>query len=152
MKIEESYRSLVLELLFKNQSAVLSLLRTLEVVNPKEKIKALLNDDEFEILEAENGEILKIKNKINGEVIKKGDEIYSLIWEKWVGKVWFDSNGLMGSSFGDIFYKNYINTPSGLYRLSEVSISERKELKEPAKEVLPKEIVVDGITYIQKKY
>ena len=139
------YRNRIYNLLLNEQSSILELLKIMDVKNPKEKIKNILDEQFFEIIECSDNEILKIKKKTTDEIFEKGCKFYHKKYDCWVYDMYFDES-LFGVYYRETFYKNYVRGNGGLYHLDEISLT-KKEIK---KETIPKEIVLNGITYVIK--
>lgn len=135
-------------LLLNHQTDFLMTLNALGVKDAKSRIKNLLDEELFTVVECDKNEIISIKKNSTGEIFTKGFRIYSKKHDIWIDDIYFDSRDLFGTYYSDIFYQNYVRASGGLYHLNEVSLT-----KEEPKEIEPehKEIIVDGIIYVPKK-
>lgn len=131
----------IYNLLVKEQSTLLELLREMEVEDAQAKIVKILDKDEYEVLECSDTEILKIKKKSSGEVFEKGGKFYHVTYKKWVEDIRFDEALTGAYLLKDHYYKNYVRANSGLYKLSEMSTVEID---------VPKELTINGFTYALK--
>jgi hypothetical protein len=140
------YQLRIYDLLINNQDAILEFLKVLDVKDAKDKIKSILDQQLFEIIECNDSEILKIKKKSTGEIFEKGCKFYVKKYKVWCENAYL-GNDLMGIYNGDSFYKNYVRSGygGGLYHLNDISLTDIEE------ENIPKEeIVLDGVTYVKK--
>jgi hypothetical protein len=140
------YRLSIYNLLVNKQSEILEMLKFMDVKNPKEKIKSILDVQMFEILECTEYEITKIKKKSTNEIFEKGCSFYDKKYKVWTHNMHFDER-LIGSYYNEKFYKNFVIGDGGIYQLSDISLSDNvDEILE-----IKKEIVLDGITYVVKE-
>jgi hypothetical protein len=142
------FRNRIYHLLLNEQAAILEILQIMGIKDSEKRIKNILDEQLFEVLECSNSEILKIKIKATGEILEKGGKFYHKRYEDWFENICFDES-LFGVYCGKTFYKNYIRAGyrGGLYHLDEISLTDKTDESEP----LPQEIVLNGITYIAKK-
>ncbi len=134
----------------ENQSIVSELLRLVGIKNPKQKIKEILDKQDFEVLEYEkNGEVKKIRKKTTGEIFEKGGKFYCLKYKKWHEVSYFDES-LFGTYYGNSFYINYVRgEDGGLYKLEEMSTSETvaEEIKNKVEiQEIMKELALQGLS------
>lgn len=122
-------RNRIYNLLINEQSSILELLNIMGVKRPKEKIKNILDEQMYEIIECTETEILKIKKKSTGEIFEKGCKFYHTKYKKWINGLYFDGS-LFGVYYGESFYKNYVHANTGLYHLDEISLTRKKIKKQ----------------------
>jgi hypothetical protein len=140
------HRNRIYHLLVNEQQYILELLKVMDVKNPKEKIKNILDEQLFEILECSENTILKIKKKDTGEIFEKGCKFYHKKYDSWIENMYFDES-LFGVYSGETFYKNYVRGNGGLYHLDQISLTDKKD----ETSTIQKEIVLNGITYVVKE-
>ena len=140
------FRKRIYNLLINEQSQILELLKVMDVKNPKEKIKNILDEQFFEIVECSENEILKVKKKSTGEIFEKGCKFYYKEFDSWVENLYFDES-LLGVHYGETFYKNYVRGDGGLYHLDQISLTDNKD----DTSTIQKEIVFNGVTYVVKE-
>lgn len=116
------HRNRIYNLILNNQESLLELLISMDVKNPFEKIKAILDEELFEIVECDADTIIKIRKKSTGEVFEKGGKFYHTKYGKWIENISFDES-LFGTYYWDSYYKNYVRAGGGLYHLNEMSLS-----------------------------
>jgi len=138
-------------LLLNHQSEFLMTLTALGIQNPKERIKNLLDELIFEVLECDENEIIAIKKKSTGEIFRKGCRFYYIKYDAWIEDAWFDSAELFGTYYSDHFYQNYVRGSGGMYNLNEISLTETPPKEIECDEMSPKEINLNGKIYILKK-
>ena len=140
------FRNRIYNLLINEQQSILELLKVMDVKNPKEKIKSILDEQFFEIVECAKNEIIKIKKKTTGEIFEKGCRFYHKKYDCWIENLYFDES-LFGVYYSETFYKNYVRGNGGLYHLDQISLTDEK-IDDCT---IQKEIVLNGITYVFKE-
>jgi hypothetical protein len=139
----------IYNLLLNYQDDFLMILKALGINDAKERIKNLLDEQLFEVIECNDNEILAIKKKSTGEIFKKGCRVYFRKYDVWVENIYLNSHELFGTYYGKEFYQNYIRATSGLYHLNEISLT--KEVPKEIEETSCEEIHLNGKTYVLKK-
>jgi hypothetical protein len=117
------YRTNIYNLLINHQASILELLRILDVKDPLNKVKNILDQQLFEILECSENEIIKIRKKSTGEVFERGCQFYHKKYKQWFENLWFDDS-LFGVHYWEAYYKNYVRGNGGLYHLDDISLTD----------------------------
>ncbi len=117
------YRTNIYNLLINNQASILELLNFMGVQNPLDKIKNILDQQLFEILECSENEIIKIRKKSTGEVFERGGKFYHKKYKRWIENLWFDDS-LIGVHYWEAYYENYVRADGGLYKLDDISLTD----------------------------
>lgn len=117
------YRNKIIEIITKEQGAICELLELFGIMNPEVKIKGLLDNEQFFILESEGNRITKIRKKSTGEVFTEGSSVYHTEYEKFIDNIYFDES-LTGTYYGKSFYKNWVRGDGGMYPLEALRLDE----------------------------
>lgn len=113
----------IYNLVVNQQLSIIELLTHLNVDNPKDKIKNILDHELFEIIECDNSGILKIKKKSTNEIFERGCTFYSIKYKNWIHHLNFDE-ALFGKYYFNVLYKNYVRGTSGLYHINDISLTD----------------------------
>lgn len=137
-------------LLLNHQSEFLMTLIALGIKNPRQRIKDLLDEQLFEVVECNEQEIIAIKKKSTGEIFRKGCRFYFIKYKVWIENSYFNYEELFGTYISGHFYQNYVRANGGMYHLNEISLT-----KTPPKEIefniiQDNEINLNGRIYILK--
>lgn len=127
MKIDKAK---IYNLLLNHQQEFLMTLKALGIGNAKERIKDILDEQLFEIVECNDNEILAVKKKSTGEIFRKGCRVYYRKYDTWVEDISLNSSELFGRYYGKDYYNNHIRAMSGIYHLNDISLT-----KEMPKEI-----------------
>lgn len=140
----------VYDLEVNHQPVILELLKTLGVTDAKGKIKNILDEQQFEILECDSTQILKIRKKSTGEIFEAGCKFYYKKYKVWITGMYFGDE-LFGTYHRDTFYKNYVCGDGGMYSLDEISLTDSGEATKTMTlfEILERDST--GILKIRKK-
>jgi hypothetical protein len=142
-------KSKIYNLLLNHQEEFLMTLTSLGIKNPLERIKNLLDEQIFDVLECDEQEIIAIKKKSTGEIFRKGCRFYYIKYDTWVEDAYFDNSELFGTYYFNHFYQNYVRGSGGMYHLNEISLTEMQPKETQCDE--PEEINLNGKIYTLKK-
>jgi hypothetical protein len=140
----------IYSLLLNHQDDFLNILKAFGISDAKERIKNLLDEQLFEVIECTDDEIVAIKKKSTGEIFRKGCRVYYRKYDTWVEDIYIQDHELFGVYYGKTYYNNYVRgSNGGMYHLNEISLT--KEEPKEIEETPCGEINLNGQIYVLKK-
>ena len=124
------YTTRIYDLVINQQEPLIELLTLLVVKDPIDKIRDILDEQLFEVVECDNNQIIKIRKRSTGECFKVGTDFYHKKYKSWHKVTHFD-HSLFGYThkFSDDsfkYYKNYLNGTGGMYHINDISLTDEE--------------------------